>query len=64
MNEGEKSYCALGMVVGFGFTVILAVGLQNALWRHWQSQAIEHGAAKHNATSGEFEWIEKVQVTE
>jgi len=30
---------------------------------HWRNEAIAHGAARFNPTTGEFEWMNNVKTT-
>ena len=64
MNNSERSAFIGGACFALfvmAITMAVAVNQERAMW---QKQAIDHGAARYNATSGEFEWIEKTEVTE
>lgn len=44
----------IGMALMFGIDCVFMTS------NHvWQTQAIEHNAARYNATTGKFEWIER-----
>ena len=43
----------IGLVIGF---VIGGILFYNAAVLGFENRAIEHGAAQHNAQTGEFEW--------
>ena len=48
---------AFSFGVFFGGMTMLALVM--AFTPNWQRQAIEHNAARYNATTGKFEWIER-----
>ena len=64
MSNSEKSAFIGGVgICAFVMSITMAFAFcqQSAAW---QQEAIDHGAARYNATSGEFEWIDKTEVTE
>ena len=65
MSNSEKSAFIGGVGV---FIVLVSVKMMAFAFCQqsaaWQQEAIDHGAARYNATSGEFEWIDKTEVTE
>jgi len=48
MSE-EDGHTLVGMIGGFFLGLLVAAV-------YWQDKAIEHGAAQHNPTTGDFEW--------
>ena len=47
-----------GFALGVGIVTFLMCACTDPTYL-WQRQAIEHNAARYNATTGEFEWIER-----
>ena len=61
-REYEQAAFVAGVFVG-GLVMALAMALGvNHERGTTRQQAIEHGAARYNATSGEFEWIENAEM--
>jgi len=54
MSDGFSYALAVFLSIVLGF--ILGVGAYDAVFK---PQAIEHGAAMYNSTTGDFEWIDK-----
>jgi hypothetical protein len=64
MNKGEQAAFTVGVVFGAFIMFLPTAFVINEERGAAQQQAIDHGAARYNATSGEFEWIERVEVSE
>ena len=56
MREGERLAFVLGFFVGCFVMLLTMEFVINQENGAWKQQAIDHGAARYNATSGEFEW--------
>lgn len=60
MDDSAPAFCA-GCLVGL--MVALLVMMLMATPSHiWQRQAIQHGAAQYNQTTGKFEWIDRKEA--
>ena len=64
MNETPNSVFAMGFAAGILSGLMLASAMCWAINADWQHDCIKHGAARYNATTGVFEWIEKAEVGE
>jgi len=56
VRDDERLAFVIGVFVAcfvMSLAMAFAVNQENGAWRQ---QAIDHGAARYNATSGEFEW--------
>lgn len=58
MSDTPSTAFGLGFCGGLLAGCILCLGLLHLQERAFKNTAIEHGAARYNATSGKFEWIE------
>jgi hypothetical protein len=50
----------LGMIFMTVVSMIM-VGCWDNSEERWKKEAIEHGAAEYNRTTGEWQWIEKAE---
>ena len=57
MSERTSMFLS-GFTLGVGLVTFLMCAFTDAT-SVWQKQAIEHNAARYNATTGKFEWIER-----
>lgn len=68
MREDDNEQFAFGGGCGFflGVFIMVLIMVFVVSQDRWaaRQQAIDHGAARYNSTSGEFEWIEKAEKTE
>lgn len=61
MSKDEVAALILGGIVGLIVTVLVCAALHDKSVDRWQQEAIDHGAAQYNPTTGNFEWKEKVE---
>ena len=56
MNDADKAGMG-GLIVGLVLGGVVTCMVYDSTASAWTIEAIEHGAGRYNATTGEFEWI-------
>ena len=63
MSDAQKESFLWGALISVFVSAIVFLWIVARCNFAWQRDAIKHGAARYNATTGTFEWIDKQEAT-